>query len=142
MNPTRYRIKDLVTFSASIEEYSLACDCWIPFIQDDVQFEFVRLDSFVRQEMEHDGKGNYKIDFMLPDVFGIYKFTINYMRKGWGYLFYEQLVSVRPFRHDEYDRFLTTAYPYYVGSASMIIGFAIFTLVFLFGTHRKKKVWH
>ncbi len=77
--------------------------------------------------------GNYKIDFMLPDVFGIYKFTLDYKRKGWAYL-----VSVRPFRHDEYDRFLT-AYPYYLGCASMIVAFAIFTLVFLFGSVKQKK---
>merc|ERR1712154_106540 len=120
INPTRYRIKDLVSFSAKIEEYRLTCDCFVPFVEDDVQFEFIRLDSFIRQIMEHDNNGNYKIDFMLPDVFGVYKFTINYQRKGWGYIFSEQLVSVRPFRHDEYERFLS-AYPYYLGTASMII---------------------
>jgi len=145
LNPTRYRIKDLVTYYAKIEEYRLECDCWKPFRENDVQFEFIRLDSFIRQFLEHDNNGNYKINFMLPDVFGIYKFTINYKRKGWGYLFTEQLVSVRPFRHDEYQRFLTAAYPYYLGSASMIIGFIVFTFIFLFGTittsKTKKKVW-
>jgi len=144
LNPTRYRIKDLVTFSAKIEEYRLSCDCYVPFKEKDVQFEFVRLDSFIRQFMDNDGNGHYKIDFMLPDVFGIYKFTVNYQRKGWGYLLSEQLASVRPFRHDEYQRFLPTAYPYYLGAASMIIGFAVFTVVFLFGSlpqNKKKKIW-
>ena len=91
--------------------------------------------------MKHDNNGNYQINFMLPDVFGIYKFTINYKRKGWGYINTEKLVSVRPFRHDEYQRFLITAYPYYLGTASMIIGFIIFTFVFLFGTVKKRKIW-
>ena len=146
INPTRYRIKDLVRYSANIEEYRLSCDCYVPFTEDDVQFEFVRLDSFIRQFIEHDNKGKYEIDFMLPDVFGIYKFTINYKRKGWGYIDSETLVSVRPFRHDEYQRFLVTAYPYYLGSASMIIGFIVFTFVFLFGTIKgsrssRKKIW-
>merc|ERR1712087_974082 len=106
-------------------------------------FEFIRLDSFIRQMMQHDGNGNYKIDFMLPDVFGVYKFTINYQRKGWGYIFSEQLVSVRPFRHDEYQRFLSVAYPYYLGAASMVVGFIGFTLVFLFGTAGEKgeRIW-
>ena len=142
INPTRYRIKDLVSFSAKIEEYRLSCDCFVAFEEDDVQFEFIRLDAFVRQMMTHDGNGNYKIDFMLPDVFGVYKFTINYQRRGWGYIFHEQLVSVRPFRHDEYRRFLPAAYPYYLGTASMVIGFAVFTFVFLFGAENgKQKIW-
>eukprot|EP01083_Nonionella_stella_P199215 730675_1 len=142
INPTRYRIKDFVTYSATIEEYALECDCWRPFLADDVQFDFVRLDSFIRQNMKHDDKGKYTIDFMLPDVFGIYKFTIKYQRKGWGYIEHEQLVSVRPFRHDEYQRFLPTAFPYYLGSASMIIGFALFTIVFLFGAFQKSAMAH
>lgn len=142
VNPTRYRIKDLVTYSVKLEEYRLSCDCYVPFKGDDVQFEFIRLDAFIRQFMQHDEKGNFKIDFMLPDVFGVYKFTVNYQRKGWGYLFNEQLVSVRPFRHDEYQRFLPVAYPYYLGCASMIVGFIVFTFVFLFGELKgKKKLW-
>eukprot|EP00485_Elphidium_margaritaceum_P007412 CAMPEP_0202689576 /NCGR_PEP_ID=MMETSP1385-20130828/4793_1 /ASSEMBLY_ACC=CAM_ASM_000861 /TAXON_ID=933848 /ORGANISM="Elphidium margaritaceum" /LENGTH=447 /DNA_ID=CAMNT_0049344719 /DNA_START=28 /DNA_END=1371 /DNA_ORIENTATION=- len=141
LNPTRYRIKDLVTYTAQIEEYRLECDCYVPFTQDDVQFEFIRLDSFIREFLTHDNKGNFKIDFMLPDVFGVYKFAVHYQRRGWGYIWHEPSVSVRPFRHDEYQRFLPTAYPYYLGSASMVIGFIVFTLVFLFGETNNKKLW-
>ena len=34
----------------------------------------------------------------------------------------------------DYDRFLPTAYPYYLGAASMVMGFTLFTTVFLFGS--------
>jgi len=141
INPNRYRIKDEVEYNVKIEEYRLECNCWKPFQENDVQFEFIRLDPFIRQMMKHDNRGNYTIRFKIPDVFGIYKFTIDYMRYGWSYLHQEDLVTVRPYRHDEYERFLNIAYPYYCGSFSMIVGFVIFTIVFLFGTTNHKKVW-
>ena len=40
----------------------------------------------------------------MPDVYGIYKFR----------LFNENTqVSIRPFKHDEFPRFILAAYPYY-----------------------------
>ena len=77
----------------------------------------------------------------IPDIFGVYKFTIHYQRRGWSNLFYEELVSVRPFFHNEYERFIGSAYPYYGGCWSMIFGFMLFTLIFLFGAQGEKRVW-
>ena len=136
MNPNRYRIKDSVRFSAEIEEFEAICDCWQPFTADDVQFELVRLDAFVRVAMQRDAgqTGRYFVDFVVPDTFGVYKMSIKYRRRGYSYLWTDELVSVRPFRHDEYDRFLPTAYPYYLGAASIVTGFTVFTAAFLFGT--------
>ena len=41
-------------------------------------------------------------------------------------------VSVRPFRHNEFERFLTAAYPYYASVLSTMAAFFIFSLVFLY----------
>jgi oligosaccharyltransferase complex subunit beta len=41
-------------------------------------------------------------------------------------------VSVRPFRHDEYERFIFAATPYYVGVGSVIAAFFAFSALFLF----------
>ncbi len=40
-------------------------------------------------------------------------------------------VPVRPFRHNEFERFLTAAYPYYAAAASTMAAFFALTLVFL-----------
>lgn len=40
-------------------------------------------------------------------------------------------VPVRPFRHNEFERFLTAAYPYYAATASTMAAFFLFTLAFL-----------
>ena len=40
-------------------------------------------------------------------------------------------VSVRPLQHTQYERFIPSAYPYYMSSLSMMGGVFIFSLVFL-----------
>lgn len=41
-------------------------------------------------------------------------------------------VSVRPLQHTQYERFIPSAYPYYVSSFSMMIGVFLFSFVFLY----------
>lgn len=41
-------------------------------------------------------------------------------------------VPVRPFRHNEYERFVPAAYPYYASAFSMLAGFILFGFVFLY----------
>lgn len=44
-----------------------------------------------------------------------------------------QVVPVRPFKHDEYERFLLAAYPYYTSAVSTMVAFFALGLVFLYG---------
>ncbi len=46
-------------------------------------------------------------------------------------------VTVRPLRHNQYERFILSAYPYYVGAFSTMVGFALFSIIFLY--HRDSK---
>lgn len=39
---------------------------------------------------------------------------------------------MRPFKHDEFDRFLVPAYPCYTTALTTMLGFAALTLVFLY----------
>jgi oligosaccharyltransferase complex subunit beta len=39
---------------------------------------------------------------------------------------------VRPFKHDEYERFIVQAYPYYASVASMMAGFLALGALFLY----------
>jgi len=43
-----------------------------------------------------------------------------------------QVVPVRPFRHDEYERFITAAYPYYVSAASTMAAFFLLGIAVLY----------
>eukprot|EP00894_Picocystis_sp_ML_P002616 jgi/Pico_ML_1/53133/g3737.t1 len=106
-----YRIKDEVEFFAHIEEYSDGE--WVPFQGNDVQVEYVMLDPYVRRTMQHNGKGDFYVQMKLPDVYGVFKFVVNYHHPGYSWIKYTERVPARPFRHNEYERFIYSAYPYY-----------------------------
>ena len=73
----------------------------------------------------------HHITFSLPDVYGVFQFIINYSRIGFNSIYSSTQVSVRPFQHTEYERFIFCAFPYYLSSFSMLFGFITFTMVFL-----------
>ena len=58
----------------------MANGAWIPFKADDVQMEFVRIDPFIRKTMTVDETGLFKAKFVVPDVYGVFKFVIGYSR--------------------------------------------------------------
>jgi oligosaccharyltransferase complex subunit beta len=124
-----YTIKDDVIYTIDIEEYKHGK--WTPFKADDLQMEFVRIDPFVRINMKHNNKGRFEGKFTIPDVYGVYQFKVNYVRTGLTRLYSTTQFSVRPLRHDEYERFILSAYPYYASAFSMMFGVFVFSFVFL-----------
>jgi oligosaccharyltransferase complex subunit beta len=131
-----YRVTDNVTFEVDIEQWDSETGKWAPFVSNDVQLEFIMLDPYVRQFFKADKKGHYALDFLLPDQHGVYTFRVDYHKFGYSSIQIESRVPVRPFRHNEYERFIFSAYPYYAGSFSMLAGIIIFSFVFLY--HRSK----
>jgi len=47
-----------------------------------------------------------------------------------------QQASARPFRHDEFDRFVPAAFPYYVSALSMMAGFFVFGIIFMYNSEK------
>ncbi|PIO62301.1 Dolichyl-diphosphooligosaccharide-protein glycosyltransferase subunit [Teladorsagia circumcincta] len=126
--PREYTIMDEVEYAIEIEE--LHDGKWRPFNKKDVQLEFVRIDPFVRTTLTAKN-GRFSTRFKLPDVYGVYKFLVDYRRVGYTHLYDVQQVSVRPLLHTQYERFIRSAYPYYASSFSMMVGVVLFSLVFL-----------
>ena len=89
-----------------------------------------RIDPFVRMTLNGDN-GRFEGKFKLPDVYGVFQFKVDYVRKGLTRLYSTTQFSVRPLRHDQYERFIVSAYPYYASSFSMMIGVCLFSVVFL-----------
>ena len=136
-NSLVYRIKDMIVYTMIVEE--LVNDNWKPFVADDMQLEFVMLDPYVRRTMAVDEKtGKYSVCFMAPDSYGVYKFRVLYRRTGYSVLHAETTVSIRPFKHNEYERFIISAYPYYTSAFSAMIAFFSFFVVFLYSDFGKK----
>lgn len=107
--------------------------------------------------------GKYSVRFKLPDVYGVFQFKVDYNRLGYTHLYSStqvsavgiiagegrvpglpdsqgcslpSKVSVRPLQHTQYERFIPSAYPYYAGAFSMMVGLFMFSIVFL---HMKEK---
>ena len=128
--PAAYTVEDQVRYEIEIQE--LVDGKWVPFKGDDVQLEFFRIDPFVRTTLKRTPNGKlYYIEFKLPDVYGVFQFKVDYNRIGYTHLFSTTQVSVRPFEHTQYERFIPSAFPYYASAFSMMIGLFVFSIVFL-----------
>jgi len=136
--PNFYTIKDDVVYTIVVRE--LIDGQWLPFEGKDMQMEFVRIDPFVRVTMENVGNGQLVANFKVPDTYGVYQFKVNYHRVGLTRLYSTNQISVIPLRHDQYERFIVSAYPYYASAFSMMTGVCIFAMVFLhFKDEESKK---
>lgn len=127
--PQSYTIMDEVVYNIKIEK--LVDGKWMPYQASDVQLEFVRIDPFVRTTLQTRADGLYQAKFKIPDVYGVYQFKVEYDRVGFTRLYSSTQVSVRPLEHTQYERFIYSAYPYYVSVFSMMTGMFIFSFVFL-----------
>ncbi|KAJ3041658.1 hypothetical protein HDV00_008935 [Rhizophlyctis rosea] len=129
-----YRIKDDMVYEIDISEWN--SKSWQPFITNDMQFEAVMLDPYIRTALKPvDTKGTvgkFEAHFRLPDHYGVFTFKVDYKRHGYSWLNKNETVQVRPYRHDQYPRFLSAAYPYYVNAFSIIVSFFVFSAVFLY----------
>jgi len=138
----QYTVNDQIEFSAYISAFNPTSGEWEPYSGiRDLQLEFTMLDPHIRTALPPvpDASGKYSKTFRAPDRHGVFKFVINYKRKGWSYLHSSTTVAVVPPRHDGYPRFLSAAWPYYVGAISTSVGFFIFSALWLAGDARAMK---
>ncbi|CAK7339518.1 unnamed protein product [Dovyalis caffra] len=128
--PAMYRIKDDLEFSVEIYEWS--GKSWEPYVSNDVQVQFYMMSPYVLKTLSNDKQGLYHTSFKVPDVYGVFQFKVEYKRLGYTSLSLSKQIPVRPFKHNEYERFITAAFPYYGASFSMMAGFFIFSFVYLY----------
>eukprot|EP00850_Spirogloea_muscicola_P006425 SM000030S11434 [mRNA] locus=s30:599783:604452:- [translate_table: standard] len=128
--PSVYRIKDQAEYAVEIYEWS--GKTWQPYKADDVQLQFYMMSPYVLKGLTHDEKGRYSVQFQIPDVYGVFQFKVDYRRLGYTSLQLSKQIPVRPYRHDEYERFIGSAYPYYAAVFSMMVGFFILGFAFLY----------
>nr|XP_054769099.1 dolichyl-diphosphooligosaccharide--protein glycosyltransferase 48 kDa subunit-like [Lytechinus pictus] len=126
--PASYTIEDKVEYNIWLD--ILVDGEWRPFSAKDVQLEFVRIDPFVRTSLQSNN-GRFSTVFKLPDIYGVFQFKVDYNRIGYTHLFSTTQVSVRPFEHTQFERFIPSAFPYYASAFSMMFGVFVFSFVFL-----------
>ncbi|KAG8100320.1 hypothetical protein GUJ93_ZPchr0013g36859 [Zizania palustris] len=128
--PGMYRINDDLEYSVEIYEWSGTS--WKPYVADDVQVQFYMMSPYVLKTLSTDNKGVFSTSFKAPDVYGVFQFKVEYQRLGYTGLSLSKQIPVRPYKHNEYERFITSAYPYYAASFSTMGAFFIFSFVYLY----------
>ncbi len=146
VNSEIYKVKDNLTYSIFISEWN--GENWIPFevpSNDKIQLEFTMLDPYHRLNLS---KGHttgvsqeYKTSFIVPDQHGIFTFYTNYKRSGLSFIEEKRVVTIRHLANDEYTRSwdISNSWVYLTGSIVVIIGWFIFTILFLFTEDTKVK---
>ncbi|KAI1178925.1 Dolichyl-diphosphooligosaccharide--protein glycosyltransferase subunit WBP1 [Nemania sp. FL0916] len=144
-NPKIYRIKNDVTYSISLSEYSW--DKYIPFTvpdDDELQLEFSMLSPFHRLPLKptisSEDSTTYSASFQLPDQHGIFNFLVNYKRPFLSNVFEKNTVSVRHFAHDEWPRsfVISGAWPWIAGIGATVVGWLGFCAVWLYSAPPRK----
>jgi len=112
-----------VTISATLLERRGAA--WAPHETSALLASFTMLDPYVRQPMRHEGGGRYSLTVKAPDVYGVFKWVLRLRARGWSFVDHEEVTPVRPFRHNEFPRFVAQAWPYYATVLSLMAGFLV-----------------
>ncbi|KAF8528177.1 Dolichyl-diphosphooligosaccharide--protein glycosyltransferase subunit WBP1 [Hysterangium stoloniferum] len=137
-----YTTNDEVVYSVSISSFEPRKGVWVPYSGlNDLQLEFTMLDPHIRTSLPpvKGQPGVYEVTFRAPDRHGVFKFVVDYKRKGLSHLYSATVVPVVPPRHDGYPRFLSAAWPYYAGAISTSLGFLVFSAIWLGGEVEEKK---
>lgn len=140
-NPKIYRVKNDVTYTISLSEWSW--DEWTAFAvppNDAIQLEFSMLSPFHRLSMSLNAAHStpkaaaYTVSFKLPDQHGIFNFVVNYKRPLLSNIEEKNTVSVRHMAHNEWPRSyaISGAWPWIAGIGATIMAWVVFLVVWMF----------
>ncbi|RFU32416.1 hypothetical protein B7463_g3944, partial [Scytalidium lignicola] len=138
MNPKIYRVKNDVTYSIEVSEYSWTH--WTPFAlpsSDALQLEFSMLSPFHRLSLPAvattPNSTVFSTSFKLPDQHGIFNFKVNYKRPFLSNIEEKEAVTVRHFAHDEWPRswVISGAWPWIAGIGVTVTGWLAFVALWL-----------
>lgn len=136
----QYRVGEEVTYEIVLSEYDGDRNGWIaPHTVTDLQLEVTMLDPHLRihlhpsTKFEHRSPTNrtYTASFKLPDRHGVFTFLVDHKRQGMSWLEERTQISITPLRHDEFERLITGAMPYYITVGSMVAAWLIFAAIWL-----------
>ncbi|KAM0786086.1 hypothetical protein ACM66B_006897 [Microbotryomycetes sp. NB124-2] len=127
-----YRVKQEIDVAIDFSE--LREGKWQPFVTDDVQLELTMLDPHIRLTLVPSSSSTnlttYTARFTVPDRHGVFTFKVDYRRRGYTWIEKKQVVSIVPPRHDQYERFITGAVPFYAGAVSVSLATILFLFMF------------
>lgn len=106
--PFNYKIEDEINYSIEIFRWNHTALEWVPYIAPhEIMMEFIMLDPYIRMPLKKKiGSPEYQATFKAPNKYGVFQFKVNYKRPGYTFIEESTKVTVRPFKHNEYERFI------------------------------------
>lgn len=110
-----------------------------PSSVQDIQLEVTMLDPHLRiplhpsTDIAHrsTSERTYTATFRLPDRHGVFTLLVDHRRQGASWLESRMQTSITPLRHDEYERFIKGATPYYLTAGSVVLAWLVFSAIYL-----------
>jgi len=137
--PGYYKVGEIMVYSVVIEEWDGVARKWVPYIADDIELELIMLHPYIRTKLPHQSNGKYGLEVKVPDTYGVFKLHVDYRREGLSQLIFDDQVTIRPTRIEEFERFVPAAYPYYTIMFVTMSMFFVFSTVFLYTQDKTKK---
>ena len=103
---TAYTIKDQFVCTVELEVFNGTV--WEGFSASDLQLELQMLDPYVRKTFVDEGQGKFTSHFQIPDVYGVFTLKVDYNRVGFTSISHHEVITILPFRHTDYERFIVT----------------------------------
>lgn len=123
LQTTIYRINDRINVRLCLADGRTE-ERFRPTDPSDFQFELKMMNIQLRKSFDStlDADGCLTAtNIQLPSKPAVYTLRISHNRPGWSQLAFEERILVRPFRHDEFPRFLPVAFPYYFSWIGVLI---------------------
>ena len=138
-NPENYKREVDIEYYIDVQEKKNGQ--WLPYIADDIQFQFTMLDPYYQDALVRVNKqaATYTYALKTPWRLGIFKFIVDFKRYGLTYIDNKMEVSVIQLRHDEFPRFETTGFPYYTSVFVLMASSFLFVIHFAFSDFSKVK---
>jgi len=114
-----FRVGDELVYSVLLQSRG-ADGAWEPAAVTDAQVELAMLDPHTRSSLAHAGAGVHEAAVRAPAVPGAFTARLSHRRAGLSRVLSELPVTLRPVRHDEFERFLPAAAPHYAAAAAAI----------------------
>lgn len=138
--PGEYKVLDDIVYNIDITTWDASRKEWVPYVANDLYLEFVMLDPYIRMPLTQvPGTSLYRAEFKVPDKYGVFQFKVQYRKPGFSFIQEATKIPIRPFKHNEYERFLFEAFPYYITVFGTLAGFLVFVVFFLLDAPKAKR---
>jgi oligosaccharyltransferase complex subunit beta len=138
--PGEYKVLDDLVYNTDITTWDASRKEWVPYVANDLYLEFVMLDPYIRMPLTNvPGTSIYRAEFKVPDKYGVFQFKVQYKKPGFTFIQESTKITIRPFKHNEYERFLFEAFPYYFTVFGTLAGFCVFVVFFLLDAPKPKR---